>query len=198
MNQADIDIDLPTSFKPEQIFPNWVKACIYDANNRTVKPHPCGVYPQKIAADPVSGLCAIPYNLAEELGYIKLDFLHLTIYDYFNSREEIKELLDTDPDWNLLLSPSIVSKLFQLANHFETVSKIKPRSTEELADVLALIRPGKKSLTGLYTKDREACRRMLYAKGEDGEFAFKKAHAISYALVVQLQLHLISLGFEFQ
>ena len=110
MNQADIDIDLPTSFKPESIFPTWVKAVIYDAANRSIKPHPCGVYPQKIAADPISKLCAIPYNTAEELGYIKLDFLHLTIYDYFNSREEIKELLDTDHDWNLLLSPSIVSK----------------------------------------------------------------------------------------
>ena len=75
MNQADIDIDLPTSFRPEEIFPNWVKASIYDAANQSVKPHPCGVYPQKIAADPISGLCAIPYNLAEELGYIKLDFI---------------------------------------------------------------------------------------------------------------------------
>jgi len=197
VNQADIDIDLPTSFKPESCFPNWPKACIYDGDDQTVKPHPCGVYPQKIARDPISGLCAIPYNIAEELGYVKLDFLHLTIYDHFSSREEIKELLDTDPDWNLLLSPGIVSKLFQLANHFETVSKIRPRSTEELADVLALIRPGKKSLIGLYQKEKESCRRLLYAKGENDEYSFKKAHAISYALVVQLQLHLISLGFEF-
>ena len=198
MNQADIDIDLPTNFKPEKVFPNWVKAVVYDADNKSVKPHPCGVYPQKIARDPSTGLSAIPYNLAEELGYIKLDFLHLSIYDHFSSRKEILELLEMEPDWNLLLSPSIVSKLFQLANHFETVSKIKPRSTEELADVLALIRPGKKSLIGLYIKDKVACRRMLYAKSEGDEYSFKKSHAISYALVIQLQLHLISLGFEFK
>lgn len=197
MNQADIDIDLPSSFKFETCFPEWVKACIYDNENKTVKPHPCGVYPQKIAKDPISGLCAIPYNVAEELGYVKLDFLHLTIYDYFSSREEIKELLDTDPDWNLLLSPGIVSKLFQLSNHFDTVSKIKPRSTEELADVLALIRPGKKSLIGLYQKEKESCRRLLYAKGENDEYSFKKAHACAYALIIQLQLHLIAAGYNF-
>lgn len=198
MNQADIDIDLPTSFKPESIFPTWSKASIYDANNQSVKPHPCGVYPQKMAKDPISRLAAIPYNIAEELGYIKLDFLHLAIYDKFSSRQEIVELLELEPDWTLMMAPSVVSKLFQLANHFETVSKIKPKSTEELADVIALIRPGKKSLIGLYLKDRESCRRLLYAKGDSEEFSFKKSHAISYALVIQLQLHLIGLGFEFK
>lgn len=198
MNQADIDIDLPTSFKPETVFPAWPRACVYDSSARSVKPHPCGVYPQKIAIDPTTKLSAIPYDLAEELGYIKLDFLHSSIYDYFSSRKEILELLELEPDWNLLLSPSVVSKLFQLSNHFETVSKIKPKSTEELADVLALIRPGKKSLIGLYTKDRDSCRRTLYAKSEGDEYSFKKSHAISYALVIQLQLHLISLGFDFK
>ena len=198
MNQADIDIDLPTSFRPESIFPNWAKASIYDATNRAVKPHPCGVYPQKMPRDPVSHLAAIPYNLAEDLGYIKLDFLHLVIYDKFSSRQEIIELLEIEPDWTLMLAPSVVSKLFQLSNHFETVSKIKPRSTEELADVIALIRPGKKSLIGLYLKDKESCRRLLYANGDSEEYSFKKSHAISYAMVIQLQLHLISLGFEFK
>lgn len=197
MNQADIDIDLQTSFRPETLFPEWVKACIFDMKTQTIKPHPCGVYPQNIPKDPVTGLCAIPYDAAEKIGYTKLDFLHLSIYDYFQSREEILELMEKEPDWNLLLSPSVVSKLFQLSNHFETVSKIKPRSTEELADVLALIRPGKKSLIGLYLKDRDSCRRMLYAKGEGDEYSFKKSHAISYAFVIQLQLHLISLGFDF-
>ena len=138
MNQADIDIDLPTSFKPEEVFPDWVKAMIFDEKNQAVKPHPCGVYPQAIPRDPISGLCAIPYDVAESFGYVKLDFLHLTIYDHFTSREEIVELLEIDPDWNLLLAPSVVEQLFQLSNHFEVVSKAKPRSTEDLADVLAL------------------------------------------------------------
>lgn len=197
MNQADIDIDLPTSFKPEEVFPDWVKAMIFDEKNQAVKPHPCGVYPQAIPRDPISGLCAIPYDVAESFGYVKLDFLHLTIYDHFTSREEIVELLEIDPDWNLLLAPSVVEQLFQLSNHFEVVSKAKPRSTEDLADVLALIRPGKRSLLGLYQKDKAACRKLLYAKGDSDEYSFKKAHAISYALVIQLQLHLISAGVEF-
>lgn len=193
----DIDIDLQTSFKPEAVFPEWVRASIFDAKNNTTKPHPCGVYPQRIPRDPITKLCAIPYDRAEELGYTKLDFLHLSIYDHFSSREEILELMELEPDWNLLLAPSVVTQLFQLSNHFETVSKIKPRSIEELADVLALIRPGKRSLIGLYSKDKESCRRMLYARDDSDEYSFKKSHAISYAMVIQLQLHLINLGFKF-
>lgn len=197
MNQADIDIDLPTSFDPKKIFPAWTKASIYDSSTKALRPHACGFYPQQIAKDPVSNLSAVPYDIAEEFGYVKLDFLHLSIYDKFTSRQEITELLDIDPDWNLLLAPSVVASLFQISKHFEIVSKVKPQTTEDLADVLALIRPGKKSLIGLYLKDKESCRRLLYAKGDDDEFSFKKSHAISYALVIQLQLHLISLGFKF-
>lgn len=197
MNQADIDVDLKTSFDALSVFPNWVKASIYDDASNVLKPHPCGVYPQVIAKDPLTHLSAIPYDVADELGFIKIDFLHLSIYNHFASRQEIIELLEIEPDWNLLLMPSVVSKLFQLSNHFETVSKLKPKSTEDLADVLALIRPGKKTLIGLYLKDKNAGKQILYSKDGSNEFAFKKSHAISYALVIQLQMHLISLGFIF-
>lgn len=196
MNQADIDIDLPVKFKPEEIFPNWVRAMIHDKDNHRPKPHPCGYYPQLIPKDPISGLSAIPYDTAEALGYTKIDFLHLSIYDHFSSRNEIKELLAIEPEWQLLKSPGVVKMLFQLANHFDVVSQVSPTSTQELADTLALIRPGKRNLIGLYLKNKESTRKILYSQTGD-EYSFKKAHAISYALVIQLQLHLISLGFSF-
>jgi len=119
--------------------------------------------------------------------------LSLGVYNNFSSREEIEALLQIEPDWNLLLIPAEQKKLFQLANHGDVLTTIKPRSVEELADVLALIRPGKRQLTKLYLAQREICRRTLYAKDESG-YAFKKAHAIAYALVIVLQLHLISTG----
>ena len=187
---ADIDIDFPAQSKPTLLF-DWPRASI--VKNGYLSPHPCGVYPQKIPIDSVSGLAAIPYEAAEKLGYFKVDFLSLHIYDHFSSREEIEELLKIEPDWNLLLVPAEQKKLFQLSNHGDVLNAVKPRSVEELADVLALIRPGKKQLIKLYNAQRDICRRTLYAKDEQG-YSFKRSHAVAYSLVIVLQLHLISTG----
>lgn len=187
---ADIDIDFPTSFNPTKIFP-WTRAS--QVKNGYLTPHVCGVYPQNIPVDQVTKTSAIPYKEAEELGYIKVDMLHLGVYDHFSSREEIQELLQIDPDWGLLLIPEEQKKLFQLSQHGDVLNTVKPRSIEELADVLALIRPGKKQLAKLYVAQRESTRRILYAKDEKG-YSFKKSHAIAYAMVIVLQLHLIATG----
>lgn len=187
---ADVDIDLQTTFDPKKLFP-WARASL--VKNEELCPHPCGVHPQEIPVDPITGLAAIPYKEAEELGFAKIDFLHLHIYDYFNSRDEIDELLEVEPDWGLLTIPTEQKKLFQLSNHGDILTAVKPKSIEELADVLALIRPGKKQFVKLYNTQREATRRILYAKDENG-YSFKKSHAVAYAMVIVLQLHLISSG----
>jgi DNA polymerase III alpha subunit len=187
---ADIDIDFGTTFRISDLFP-WARASI--VKNDELRPHPCGAYPQKIPVDAVSGLSAIPYEAAEDLGYLKLDFLHLHIYDHFETRAEIDALLEIEPDWGLLTIPSEQKKLFQLSKHGEILDAVKPKNVEELADVLALIRPGKKQLVKLYMSQREATRRILYAKDENG-YSFKRSHAIAYSFVIILQLHLISTG----
>lgn len=191
MFSADVDIDLQTSFKPEKIFDNLVKASM--VKNNQLMPHPCGYYGQNIPKDIVTGLSSIPYGEAEELGYLKIDFLHLHVYDYFESREEIDALLEVEPDWGILLVPEEQKKLFQLSKHGDVLSAVKPKSVEELADALALIRPGKKQLLKLYVAQKEATRKALYAKDDTG-YSFKKSHAIAYSLVIILQLHLISAG----
>jgi len=187
----DIDIDVTPSFKAKDYFPKWVQASVVRDGKLTA--HPVGVYPQKMAVDPYTGLAAIPYEEAEELGYLKVDLLHLNVYEHFKSRLEIEELLKKEPDWTLLQLPSTWPKLFQLAKHGELLQKIKPKSIEELADCMALIRPGKKTLLGLYMKERDACRKVLYAKDDDG-YSFKRSHSLAYSLVVVLQLHLIEQG----
>lgn len=190
MFRADVDIDMRTDFNPAELFP-WTRAAL--VKNGELAPHPCGVYPQRIPVDPVTRLASIPYEDAELLNYTKLDFLHNRVYDYFTSREEIEALLEIEPDWGLLLVPAEQKKLFQLSNHGDMLSTVKPKNIEELADVLALIRPGKKQYVKLYIKDKAAVRRLLYAKDENG-YSFKKAHAVAYAMVIVLQLHLISTG----
>lgn len=185
----DVDIDIAPSFKPEAVFPKWVRASVIRGDE--LSPHPCGMYPQRIAKDPITELAAIPYDAAEEFGYLKVDFLHLNFYSNFKSRNEIDALLKIEPDWTLLQLPSAQLKLFQLAKHGELLSELKPKSLEDVADVMALIRPGKKALLPLYKKDKIACRKGLFAKDETG-YSFKLSHALAYAMVVWLQLHLIA------
>lgn len=195
-SHTDIDIDTGNAFDPVKFFGGDVVVKATLVKDDKLQGHPCGVYFQNIAVDPISKLSAIAYDDAEELGYFKVDFLHLNIYNHFNDKQEIKELLKAEPDWSILNSPSIVSKLFQLSKHYDIINKIKPKSIDEIADVLALIRPGKSYILNLYLKNKERARKELYKIDKDGNFGFKKSHAYAYALVVVLQLHLLAAGIE--
>jgi hypothetical protein len=48
-----------------------------------------------------------------------------------------------------------------------------------------------------YLKDKQAVRRLLYDYTAE-DYSFKKGHAIAYAQVIILQLHLISAGINFE
>lgn len=183
----DIDIDVKNN---SELFAklNVIRASLIKDNE--LKPHPCGVYFQNIAKDPITNLAAIPYNIAEELGYFKIDLLNLSLYSNFESRDQIKALLNIEPDWSKLLNKDIVDQLFQINKHYDLISKIKPKSIVELAECLALIRPQKMHLTNLYINNKPTAMKYLWEQDSSG-YAFKKAHAISYAMVIVLQLHMI-------
>lgn len=185
---GDVDIDFPSTFEPTQVFPLWPRASVLQEGK--LRPHPCGYYPQDIPIDPLTKLAAMPHDVAEENGFFKLDFLSLNVYNHFQSRDEIEQLIEIEPDWNLLLIPSVVTKLFQLSKHGELLRRLRPSSIEDVADALALIRPGKSELLALYLHDKPKGRAALYKQNTDG-YSFKKSHGTSYALVVILQLHLI-------
>lgn len=185
----DVDIDLKTDFDPLQYFQHAIRASMIKDSD-LVK-HPAGAYFQGMPVDKLTGLAAIPYDAAEELGFLKIDFLHLSVLDNFENKDEIRALLKHEPDWYLLESAEVVQKLFQLHRHHELVSKVKPRSVQELADCIALIRPGKRKFLTAYLKDRNRTRPFIYRKEEGDQYSFKKSHAIAYALTIVLQLHLI-------
>jgi len=71
------------------------------------------------------------------------------------------------------------------------VSKMKPTTIEQLAAVLAIIRPAKRSLLG---KDWNTVFSTVWEKPTDGTYYFKKAHAISYAMAIVLQLNMLVKG----
>jgi DNA polymerase III alpha subunit len=187
----DIDIDLQTTFDPRQLMKQAIPASMLK-NGDLVK-HQCGYYFQAIPVDSVTNIAAIPYDQAEELGYFKIDFLHLSLLDGFNSKSEIRELLHREPNWDLLQDMEHAGKLFHLHRHADLLRCVKPRSVQELADCLALIRPGKKQLLEQYLRNKDTIRPVLYTKADSG-YSFKRSHAISYALTIVLQLHLIEQG----
>jgi DNA polymerase III alpha subunit len=189
----DVDIDFKTNFNPLEYFKEGVRAS--QENKGNLQPHTAGIYFQKIPKDKISGLAAIPYQEAEELGYFKFDMLHLSLLDDFESKEEIRELLKIEPDWSLLEKQEVVEKLFQIHRQFDVVNIIKPKSIEDLCDCVAIYRPGKKHLIRHYNEDREFVRKELWKRPDDPEkYYFKRSHALAYAMNIVLQLHLISVG----
>lgn len=183
---ADIDLDLPTNFDPKSIF-----NCTYSSriHKDELTKHPVGVHFQNIPIDDVTKLSAIPYNEISEHGYFKIDMLHVSVYDIFNNKEQIKTLLKKEPDWSLLYKEDNVKKLFQLGKHYEIVQVMQPKSILDIADCIAIIRPGKRILLDKYLRNKELTRKVLYTKQLDSDY--KKSHAIAYAHIVVLQLHLI-------
>jgi hypothetical protein len=65
---------------------------------------------------------------------------------------------------------------------------MKPTSILQLAAVLAMIRPAKRHLIGT---DWTTVMMTIWTKPEDGEYYFKKAHAIAYAMAIAVQMNLI-------
>jgi len=63
----DVDIDLKTDFDPLDHFKTATRASMIKQGD--LAKHPAGVYFQHIPVDVVTGLSAIPYEEAEELGY---------------------------------------------------------------------------------------------------------------------------------
>lgn len=185
----DIDIDTATDFNPTSLF-ECTKASMV-LNGELVK-HNAGVYFQNIPEDGITGLSAIPYNSAEGVGYLKIDMLHLSHLNYFNNKDEITALIKKEPNWNILKIEENVKKCFQIGNHFDVVKRVNPQSIQDLADIIALIRPNKIRLLDKYLKDKTRVSKVLYKKTDKSDI--RKSHAIPYAMIIVTQLHLIEAG----
>ncbi len=156
--------------------------------NNELKKHNVGVYFQSIPVDPVTGYASIDYNEANERGYFKIDILNLNTYKNVRNEEHLNELISREPLWEMLENENIVNQLFHLNNHFDIVNTMKPRSILELAMVLAMIRPAKNYLIG---KPWDEIKREIWIEPENEKYFWKKSHAISYAMVVVVQMNLL-------
>ena len=155
------------------------------------KKHNTGVYCHAIPINPLTGNANINYKEAENRGYFKIDFLNVSAYDGVKSEEHLKELLATEPLWDLLEDPAVCDRLFHINGYHNLIAKLKPKSIEELSMFLALLRPGKKHLIPVCEKEGfQGIQQEIWTKTDDAYF-FKKAHAVAYAHVIVVQLNLI-------
>ena len=181
----DIDIDFLDRTKAlEKI--KHVPAAIKE--NNTFKKHNTGVYCHSIPYNPLTGTASLDYKEAEERGYFKLDFLNVSVYNGVRNEEHLIKLMNQEPLWDLLQQDEFVNLLFHLNGHGDVLRKTCPTSVEQLAAVLAMIRPAKRYLIG---KDWMTIMKEVWIRPTTDEYYFKKAHAIAYAMAIVVHMNLI-------
>jgi len=193
----DIDIDFKDRTQVLDIIKH-VPASI--ETNGAFKKHNTGVYCHSIPYNPITGLSSIDYKTAEDRGYFKIDFLNVSAYEGVRNEAHLEELLSVEPLWDLLEDPAVCDQMFHINGYHNLIAKLKPKTIEELAMFLALLRPGKKHLIPICEKEGfQAIKNDIWVKTDDAYF-FKKAHAVAYAHVIVVQLNLlcerVSYGFS--
>ena len=154
-----------------------------------IEKHKTGVYFHAVPEHPVTGHASLDYKTAEDRGYFKIDMLNVNIYKHVKSEQELVELMIQEPDWDMLEDKKIVDNLFHINGHFEIVSILKPKSIQQLAALLAIIRPAKRYLM---KQNWDDIFENVWKKPSDGSYFFKKSHAVAYAHAIVVQMNLIA------
>ena len=182
---TDIDIDTVDRKRILELFPHT--DAVIERTGKKLK-HNTGVYFHKMPTDPFSGMATIDHKQAEDLGFFKIDILNVGIYKDVRDPDHLRELMDREPEWELLEHKEISDMLFHVNGHDEILQKLKPRSIVQLAAVLAIIRPAKRYLL---SKDWNTILEQVWLRPDDDSYYFKKSHAIAYAQAVAVQLNLV-------
>jgi len=153
-----------------------------------IKRHNTGVYCHSIPVNPLTGTASIDYKTAESRGYFKIDFLNVGVYKDVRDNAHLEKLMNTEPLWDLLEQDDFVDLLFHVNGHGSILRQMKPRTVEQLAAVLAMIRPAKRHLIG---QDWDTILKEVWVKPANDEYYFKKSHSLSYAMVVIVHMNLI-------
>jgi len=181
----DVDIDFHNREGVLSLFRHTPATIVKDGKHEK---HKTGIYFHDIPVNPTTQHSSLDYKVAEGRGYFKVDLLNVSIYEKVKSEKDLVELMIKEPDWEMLKDPAIVDTLFHLNGHFDIVSKLEPKNIEQLAAVLAIIRPAKR---GLMYKDWKDILQEVWEKPKDGSYFFKKSHAIAYAHAIVVQMNLI-------
>jgi hypothetical protein len=181
----DIDIDFLDRKTALDVL-RHIKAARQDTNEMVA--HNTGVYFQSIPVDPATNLASIDYKVAEARGYFKIDFLNAGVYKGVLNEAHLDSLMATEPMWSLLDQDEFTDLLFHIKGYGSILRAMKPTTVDELAAVLAMIRPAKKHLIG---RSWDEVMSEVWLKPDNDEYYFKKAHAVAYAMAIIVQMNLI-------
>ncbi len=185
VKMPDIDIDFTDRDSALKLFKHVGASRV--ENNRLVK-HNTGVYLHEVPVNALTGLCAVPYDDAEQREYFKIDFLNVGLYNGIKNEDHLVHLMNQEPLWDLLLQDDFTSLLFHVNGHGSILKEMQPKSIEQLAAVLGIIRPAKRHLIG---KDWITVMSEVWTKPETDDYYFKKSHATAYAVAIVVQMNLI-------
>ena len=188
-SQPDLDVDVKDR---DEILSNFKYIPATKVTNIGLVPHGVGVYFCDIPKDELTGLATIDYKNAEEdFGYVKVDLLHNTVYDKFQSRTELLDVMKRPIAWERLKKQDFVQTLPHIGSYFTLLCEMpKIDSIEKLAKFIAIIRPGKSHLIQKVkdTNDWSSVDDEIWIKPNDGKYYYKKSHAISYATMISILL----------
>ena len=184
---SDIDIDMANRDLALKVI-DHVPASIF--RDGILIRHNTGIHITDIPIDPEMGISAIDYKSAQDRGYIKLDLLNVGVYQQVSSEQELDQLMNQDPEWERLYDPEFCQQVIHIGGHYETLIKMPEavNSIPRLAMFLAVIRPAKRHLIGLSWRE---VAKTIWEKDPNGEYGYKKSHAIAYAHLVSVHINLL-------
>jgi hypothetical protein len=184
---SDIDIDFPNREDALKLLKHNPAGIVRDG--KLIK-HNTGIYVTDIPTDPFTGVATIDHKIAEEFGYMKLDFLNVSLYTQIKSEQHLTDLMTQEPIWDLLLDPEFCSLLIHIGSHHDLLLKCPEpvNSIPRMAMFLALIRPGKRHLVG---KTWREIAETVWDKDDEG-YAFKRSHSVAYAHLVVVNINLLT------
>lgn len=196
-NIGDLDIDCKNR---NDILSKIKYVSASKINNNKIIPHNTGIYVCDVPKDLITGLCSIDYKEAEEkFGFIKIDLLHNTFLDKITSRDELKKLALTEPNWELLYNEECFKTLPQIYNYYNEL-KLLPKisNLEEMAMFLAIIRPGKSYCLEIVKKSKswESIKDEVWKIIDNSKYQYKKSQAFAYALLIISSLNFYELNHQ--
>jgi hypothetical protein len=185
--RSDIDIDFGNRDAALSLIRHTAAGIVRDGE---LVRHNTGIYVTDIPTDPFLGVASIDHKAAEELGYMKLDLLNVSLYTHIKSEQHLAELMAQEPAWDKLYDPEFCAQLIHIGAHYDLLIKCPEavNTIPRMAMFLALIRPGKRHLVGRSWRE---IAETVWDKTDDG-YTFKRSHSVAYAHLVAVHINLLT------
>ena len=96
LRRGDIDIDFADRTKALSAMQHVPASIIRDGK---INKHNTGVYFHAAPVDPITGLCSIDYESAEQHGLFKIDMLNVGVYEMVRDEAHLVEMMQRPIDW---------------------------------------------------------------------------------------------------